>query len=789
VCKNDNQSLTPIGSKGEVCLTNFVGPSNLLLWIDDSNAGYCRLVHMATGKVLDGDGVNIHLNESNSTSSQQWKFDDAGDGYQQLIHMESGNVLTAGNNGSVSLSAYNQSNDNQKWSMAYQGYLVQKATERVMTRQDEGVVILAEMDDPRLQIFYFEHVGSGDYKVCYNMFTPDVMALGITDENDLCFDTWQGLDTQKWKIEDAGDGFQKFTLKSSLNQVLDGNGFNLYIHEPNGGDYQLWSPFVRMAVDRTKPYNEITFAMAHDSHTDKKTSYYSGISGSPSWEDQTQDVGQQLTGGIRAVRISTGLHNAAIDLLSPILSIVNPYFAMTVILQHTVALKTFADYLERVREFLDRNPTAILTIYDEGDSSLSPFSDEVFEMLVAKQYADTFGGTPEAPRRVLIPGVNGMPALSQLEGGTWPTIQEMLEAGVQIVVVMSHDFPKVKNKDNLFVHPWILPAASLFSANPYDNLIQDADMTVRPACVDVHPTDTLGNKLFKFNHFFYSPIAGKEESSQALNIWSVGDLLIEDTLRAWAVNQKPPNWINVDFYQGVQEARSYLTHLVRAINSSATLADLEKKVKGCYIQNTNGRLQIGHPYTTDADTPRYQIINKKADGNNDLYALNLQWSVNSNVQAPYVGVGLASLSLYVEDVEDNAPSQYWYLRYNLPPVKPVTAQVHGIQFVMAWGTQFILHSGTLPSLQVSNGAPNMTSQAPDNIGHSDTGWEIFYDGNTNAYLIRQSGNPKKVLGIMGEPSANCQIALMDYNANDMGQRWTFKPVNATPYPPFLPLEV
>lgn len=764
ICRKNGKSLATAQTDAGLALSDFAEETSLLFWVNDASDDYVCLINLRTGMVLDGNDSSVYMHIPNGGLYQQWQLADAGNGYKKLLHLKSGNVLTANSDGTLGLSAWSGNDDNQMWSLTFLQQLTQKATEKLVTSENTntpGNAFMSALDDTAPQIFYFDHLGDNNYRICCQGNTWIV--LGIGNDGKLCFDEWQNVTGQQWQMEDLPGGFQKL-INQDAGLVLDGNGTSLYLLGWNGGDYQQWAPFVQMPVDFTKQYNQVTFAMAHDSHTDKKTSYYSSLSGSPMWEDQTQDVSEQLAGGIRAVRISTGLHSVGGE---------------NVILQHTIALKTFADYLERVRKFLDQNPMAIVTIYDEGDSSKSLYNDEEFENFLADQYAATLGGTAIAPNRIFIPG-GKMPSLDELNKGNWPTLQAIHDAGIQIIVIMANNFPKLKNADNSFKHPWILPS-SVFEVNPYDNLIQNADMAIRPAGVDVNLPQPLANRIFKFSHFFYSPIyvptqGWEEESSQMLNIWTVGDLLVENTLRAWAVNGAPPTWINVDFYQGVQGAQSHLTHLVRAINSSASLAELEQKVKGCYIQNTNGLLQIGHPYTTDADTPRYNIINLR---NGSLYALNLTSSVNVDGPSSYVGLGYAS----VAPLDVDAPSQAWYLRYNTP--------VHGIQLVIAWGYQYVLHAAPLQNLNMPGyGMPNVTAQIAANnpsgsdMGQDDMGWEIV--SISDFFIIRKSGNPSQVLGLIGDSSIEAALSLLPYNPSDTGQMWKFQMINPEPYPSFLP---
>jgi hypothetical protein len=136
--------------------------------------------------------------------------------------------LTANEGESVNVNAYSENADYQKWSMAFSGSFIQKATEKVLTRNDDKVV-LSEVDDTAQQTFYFEHVGGNDYMIGeYAQIQTEALALGRQDDGSLNMSRWQHLDSQKRQIEDVGGNFLKLTLKSAGNLVLDGNGSALY---------------------------------------------------------------------------------------------------------------------------------------------------------------------------------------------------------------------------------------------------------------------------------------------------------------------------------------------------------------------------------------------------------------------------------------------------------------------------------------------------------------------------------------------------------------------------------
>lgn len=310
---------------------------------------------------------------------------------------------------------------------------------------------------------------------------------------------------------------------------------------------------VDLFINRNLPFNDVSFAMAHDSHTAIRNYYDS--ENVPDYVDQTEVVGLQLLGGIRTVRISTGTSTAS--------SLFHSSFIGKIIVQHTIALGLFKDYLIQVIDFLNDNPNEIVTIIDEGDNDTGWSSEKFFEE-VAKVYQKCMGGSLEQPGgdssvKVYIP-----------QGGVddWPTIQEMIDRNERLVVFMT------KPQNNDAHYRWILPAYApegQIGMNIYgaygdhpDSFYQEDSLRAQ----NRWPQNE-NPKLYLFNHYFYDTEAFHiDESSRGYNELTVGPSLIRDVLNAWEVLSLRPNFINVDFYQGVRGATSYLIPLVNAMNKS-----------------------------------------------------------------------------------------------------------------------------------------------------------------------------------------------------------------------------
>jgi len=173
----------------------------------------------------------------------------------------------------------------------------------------------------------------------------------------------------------------------------------------------------------------------------------------------------------------------------------------------------------------------------------------------------------------------------------WPTYQQLLDSKQRLIVFMSNSVPSTSFP---FLNPmWYSRDRSEGS------IFQSPYAYYDPTDVRYLPTDKgqhnytgsgdLGASLYLFNHFFYSdgfPIWTKvygpfvawiihqfsedfDFSDPTKNDWTVGETLRDHVVRAWSAqgaNQRP-NFVNVDFYQGVNNVQSILFDLIDWMNT------------------------------------------------------------------------------------------------------------------------------------------------------------------------------------------------------------------------------
>jgi hypothetical protein len=238
-----------------------------------------------------------------------------------------------------------------------------------------------------------------------------------------------------------------------------------------------------------------------------------------------------------------------------------------IIVQHTIAIGLFRDYLTQIVDFLQANPTEIVTIIDEGDQG-SFGTRAYFLSKVAEVYADVMGGTADQPGKgnlfVYQPGGNS-PSNPQ-----WPTLQQLIDTNQRLIVFMT----AVQGEHKKDGKAWMLPAYApdgFISSNEYNPPTGgEADEGYYQASgrykSERWPAEGQPG-LYLVNHYFSDKVAVRDESSRAYNDLTVGSLLVVDTLSNWKSAGVQPSFVNVDFYQGVRLNYSYLMPLVHSMNA------------------------------------------------------------------------------------------------------------------------------------------------------------------------------------------------------------------------------
>ncbi|MCA9970006.1 MAG: hypothetical protein KC425_07320 [Anaerolineales bacterium] len=362
-------------------------------------------------------------------------------------------------------------------------------------------------------------------------------------------------------------------------------------------------------VDLSRRYDRTTFAMAHDSHTAVPLSHTQTSSQVVKARtalpvDQSRYVSEQLADGIRACRISADLIDGEIRLhhnqklyqtlaqLSPLLNHV-PIVPVAFLAPITLALNvislikgdqsvhvqtvfsTLEAYLQEIKTFLDAHPHEVVTLFDEG----SVFGDEAQARQTVAIYDKVFG----------------LDMMYVHEAGApWPTLGEMVERNQRVVLFSSsvsdkvlQAVPQARFANNMWNSNKNGDKPITPSGNVWENDYENHDPDTKPVSSRCVPDQTGGvqapNRLYLYNHFFYTPAVqfwpfelrkamqiGKQKiemSDPTKSHWTVGELLRQDVEMAALEVGHPPNFINVDFYQGVNGTRSTLIPLVNKMNA------------------------------------------------------------------------------------------------------------------------------------------------------------------------------------------------------------------------------
>jgi hypothetical protein len=234
-------------------------------------------------------------------------------------------------------------------------------------------------------------------------------------------------------------------------------------------------------------YNQVSYLTAHNA-------FNAGDDGF-SLPNQNQGLTGQLNGGVRAL----------------MLDVYNEGGVPTV--YHGFALLGTApltDNLTEIKNFLDSNPNEIATIifesYVDANMMESAFSD-----------------------------VGLLPYLhEQTLGNQWPTLQQMIDAGTQLVVLTDSD--DASPSQGWYHYVWDFAVETGFSNNSPSDF----------SC-DFNRGDSI-NELFILNHFVTNAVVGTGNPDQSA-IVNAYDYFYPRAINCWNEKQKFPNFPTVDFYE------------------------------------------------------------------------------------------------------------------------------------------------------------------------------------------------------------------------------------------------
>lgn len=503
---------------------------------------------------------------------------------------------------------------------------------------------------------------------------------------------------------------------------------------------------VTAVVPYDMPYNAVTWAMAHDSHTAGiyHSDYEVNVGGST---DQGQPISGQLAGGIRVFRISSKWNGDE----------------QCVILNHgPYDYGTLTDYLTNVRNFLIANPTEIVTIIDESDNIHSKVASVYDDVFSKNNGVDRFapGSDPKWPR---------WPANWQVltdDKFLWPSLRDLVARNQRLIVFMADDQQPTDPA-------WMLPA--------YGHCITTSDSGSPTATPDSRPQfpgemidpKRNGGPLYLLNLYFYTisvdfgPAKKIYESDRKLNKWVVGDLIIENTLRAWSVTGKRPNFLNVDFYQGMQlgENVNYLLALVDAMNSDAveTPNDLQEQMVGIRIADQGG-LRIGASYTINYANTGWSLA-RDPDNNIRLRATDQ----TSSAQLWQVVYQQPNAGFALKNVPPNDGQPAW-LRCASPGM-PLQADLEGPEGSSDGSFNFLYSSypsaGNISVGYGIVGLPGSYPQPSDGVSVITT---AGYGPNWQLVEVPAQSPPDKVYPVTGMPGfvqqANGQLVVVAPQGGD-----------------------
>lgn len=261
------------------------------------------------------------------------------------------------------------------------------------------------------------------------------------------------------------------------NEVITVHGCN--------GNYDLCS----------RSYAQVRYATTHNAMSNSTDGWIG--------PNQALDVPQQLELGVRGLMLDTYRAGDLSTFNTIQVPDVDPDDSFLCHSLCAIGKQPLAEGLSEIREFLDSNPGAVITLIIESYLSHS-LTASAFDAAGLTDYAYVH------------------------DGGAWPTLGQMIDSGDRLVVLQD----KSVNPG----YPWLM--------NVWSHAFETHFSAAAPgdfSCADNRGVP--GNDLFIFNHFL-TAIFGAPELAEQVNH---NPLLIDRLNECEAFQSTPANFVTVDF--------------------------------------------------------------------------------------------------------------------------------------------------------------------------------------------------------------------------------------------------
>ena len=239
--------------------------------------GYYEIKNTNSGKVLDVAGgssqncTNVQQYSSNNTDYQKWIIKDAGDGYFYIISKGAEaylDIAGASSSNGTNVQIYDGNGTFGQKFKFQQIQIVNNNLNNIVTAINSTKVIDLDLNMNNLQIwelnktsenqrFEFTYIKDGYYKIINKATSKALTAEG----KNVNFCDYSDLESQKWKIETAINGYFYIKSKSTglyLDIVGAGttDGTKVHLYEKNSSKAQMFK-FVENKNNATKDFSEI----------------------------------------------------------------------------------------------------------------------------------------------------------------------------------------------------------------------------------------------------------------------------------------------------------------------------------------------------------------------------------------------------------------------------------------------------------------------------------------------------------------------------------------------------